>query len=101
MVLRQEINLPQKGLMYIHGNRGNEHITVKKLPLQRYLQIWMYNIHSPKIVEQNGLIDVGMMVADQQNGHFIIVSLVEEIMNPLNILSGYSTCRGSEMGYSC
>lgn len=53
-----------------------------------------------QIVEQNGLLDVGMMVADQQNGHFSTVPLIEEITNPLTILSGYSTCRGSDMGYS-
>uniref|UniRef100_A0A0D9X3S0 MADS-box domain-containing protein n=1 Tax=Leersia perrieri TaxID=77586 RepID=A0A0D9X3S0_9ORYZ len=131
MVLKQEINLLQKGLRYIYGNRGNEHMTVEELnALERYLEIWMYNIRSAKImiqeiqalkskashtegmlkaaneilqekiVEQNGLIDVGMMVADQQNGHFSKVPLIEEITNPLTILSGYSTCRGSEMGYS-
>lgn len=129
MVLKQEINLLQKGLRYIYGNRANEHMTVEELnALERYLEIWMYNIRSAKmqimiqeiqalkskegmlkaaneilqekIVEQNGLIDVGMMVADQQNGHFSTIPLLEEITNPLTILSGYSTCRGSEMGYS-
>uniref|UniRef100_A0A0E0LQL4 MADS-box domain-containing protein n=1 Tax=Oryza punctata TaxID=4537 RepID=A0A0E0LQL4_ORYPU len=115
MVLKQEINLLQKGLRYIYGNSANEHMTVEELnALERYLEIWMYNIRSAKegmlkaaneilqekIVEQNGLIDVGMMVADQQNGHFSTVPLLEEITNPLTILSGYSTCRGSEMGYS-
>nr|AAM55472.1 MADS-box protein FDRMADS3 [Oryza sativa Indica Group] len=127
MVLKQEINLLQKGLRYIYGNRANEHMTVEELnALERYLEIWMYNIRSAKmqimiqeiqalkskegmlkaaneilqekIVEQNGLIDVGMMVADQQNGHFSTVPLLEEITNPLTILSGYSTCRGSENG---
>jgi len=53
-----------------------------------------------KIVEQSGLLDVGMMVAAQQNGHFSTVPLIEEITNPLTILSGYSNCRGSDMGYS-
>ena len=53
-----------------------------------------------QIVEQSGLLDVGMMVAAQQNGHFSRVPLIEEITNPLTILSGYSNCRGSEMGYS-
>jgi hypothetical protein len=53
-----------------------------------------------QIVEQNGLLDVGMMEADQRNGHFSTVPLIEEITNPLTILSGYSTCRGSGMGYS-
>ncbi|KAL5222446.1 hypothetical protein ABZP36_027159 [Zizania latifolia] len=129
MVLQQEINLLQKGLRYIYGNRANEHMTVEELnALERYLEIWMYNIRSAKmqimiqeiqalkskasmlkaaneilqekIVEQNGLIDVGMMVSHQQNGHFSTVPLIEEITNPLTILSGYSTCRGSEMGYS-
>ncbi|KAF8712666.1 hypothetical protein HU200_028426 [Digitaria exilis] len=129
MVLQQEINLLQKGLRYIYGNRANEHMTVEELnALERYLEIWMYNIRSAKmqimiqeiqalkskegmlkaaneilqekIVEQSGLIDVGMMVADQQNGHFSTVPLIEEITNPLTILSGYSNCRGSEMGYS-
>ncbi|GJN39860.1 hypothetical protein PR202_gb29008 [Eleusine coracana subsp. coracana] len=157
MVLQQEINLLQKGLRYIYGNRANEHMSVEELnALERYLEIWMYNIRSAKmqimiqeiqalkskarqtaftsllnksqygipnslkvslymqegmlkaaneilqekIVEQNGLLDVGMMVADQQNGHFSTVPLIEEITNPLTILSGYSTCRGSEMGYS-
>lgn len=128
MVLQQEINLLQKGLRYIYGNRANEHMTVEELnSLERYLEIWMYNIRSAKmqimiqeiqalkskegmlkaaneilqekIVEQNGLLDVGM-VGDQQNGHFSTVPLIEEITNPLTILSGYSTCRGSEMGYS-
>lgn len=48
-----------------------------------------------KIVEQSSLLDVGMVVADQQNGHFSTVPLVEEmISNPLTILSGYSNCRG-------
>nr|ASZ79947.1 MADS26 [Phyllostachys edulis] len=129
MVLKQEINLLQKGLRYIYGNRANEYMTVEEMnALETYLEIWMYNIRSAKmqimiqeiqalkskegmlkaaneilqekIVEQNGLIDVGMMVADQQNGHFSTVPLIEEITNPLTILSGYSTCRGSEMGYS-
>ncbi|KAL5230015.1 hypothetical protein ABZP36_028791 [Zizania latifolia] len=128
-VLKQEINLLQKGLRYIYGNGANEHMTVEELnALERYLEIWMYNIRSAKmqmmtqeiqalkskegmlkaaneilqekIVEQNGLIDVGMMVADQQNGHFSTVPLIEDITNPLTILSGYSTYRGSEMGYS-
>ncbi|XP_062191499.1 MADS-box transcription factor 26-like [Phragmites australis] len=152
-VLQQEINLLQKGLRYIYGNRANEHMTVEELnALERYLEIWMYNIRSAKmqmmiqeiqalkskacqqrkvllnsistqrnipnvlkvslymqegmlkasneilqekIVEQSGLLDVGMMVADQQNGHFSTVPLIEEITNPLTILSGYS-----EMGYS-
>ncbi|KAF0900160.1 hypothetical protein E2562_027529 [Oryza meyeriana var. granulata] len=73
MVLKQEINLLQKGLRYIYGNRANEHITVEELnALERYLEIWMYNIRSAKegmlkaaneilqekIVEQNGLINV-------------------------------------------
>nr|ASZ80012.1 MADS26 [Dendrocalamus latiflorus] len=130
MMLKQEINLLQKGLRYIYGNRANEHMTVEELnALERYLERWMYNIRSAKmqimiqeiqalkskegmlkaaneilqekiLVEQNSLIDVGMMVADQQNGHFSTVPLIEEITNPLTILSGYSTCRGSEMGYS-
>ncbi|CAL5004516.1 unnamed protein product [Urochloa decumbens] len=129
MVLQQEINLLQKGLRYIYGNRANEHMTVEELnALERYLEIWMYNIRSAKmqimiqeiqalkskegmlkaaneilqekIVEQSGLLDVGVMVADQQNGHFSTVPLIEEITNPLTILSGYSNCRGSEMGYS-
>ncbi|OEL33791.1 MADS-box transcription factor 26 [Dichanthelium oligosanthes] len=115
MVLQQEINLLQKGLRYIYGNRANEHMTVEELnALERYLEIWMYNIRSAKegmlkaaneilqekIVEQSGLLDVGMMVADQQNGHFRTVPLIEEITNPLTILSGYSNCRVSEMGYS-
>ncbi|RLN03612.1 MADS-box transcription factor 26 [Panicum miliaceum] len=115
MELQQEINLLQKGLRYIYGNRANEHMTVEELnALERYLEIWMYNIRSAKegilkaanevlqekIVEQSGLLDVGMVVADQQNGHFSTVPLIEEITNPLTILSGYSNCRGSEMGYS-
>lgn len=129
MVLQQEINLLQKGLRYIYGNRANEHMTVEELnALERYLEIWMYNIRSAKmqimiqeiqalkskegmlkaaneilqekIVEQSGLLDVGMMVTDQHNGHFSTVPLLEEITNPLTILSGYSNCRGSEMGYS-
>ncbi|KAG2576272.1 MADS-box transcription factor 26-like [Panicum virgatum] len=128
VVLQQEINLLQKGLRYIYGNRANEHMNVEELnALERYLEIWMYNIRSAKmqimiqeiqalkskegmlkaanevlqekIVEQSGLLDVGMMVAAQQNGHFT-VPLIEEITNPLTILSGYSNCRGSEMGYS-
>ncbi|VAI88465.1 unnamed protein product [Triticum turgidum subsp. durum] len=115
MVLKQEIDLLQKGLRYIYGNRANEHMNVDELnALERYLEIWMFNIRSAKegmlkaaneilqekIVEQHGLIDVGMTIADQQNGHFSTVPLLEEITNPLTILSGYSTCRGSEMGYS-
>jgi hypothetical protein len=59
---------------------------------------WLYDCYCMQIVEQNGLLDVGMMVAGQQNGHFSTVPLIEEITNPLTILSGYS--RGSEMGYS-
>ncbi|PWZ16535.1 MADS-box transcription factor 26 [Zea mays] len=110
MVLQQEINLLQKGLRYIYGNRTNEHMSVEELnALERYLEIWMYNIRSAKegmlqaanevlqekIVEQSSLLDVGMVVADQQNGHFSTVPLVEEmISNPLTILSGYSNCRG-------
>ncbi|XP_008648375.1 MADS-box transcription factor 26 [Zea mays] len=124
MVLQQEINLLQKGLRYIYGNRTNEHMNVEELnALERYLEIWMYNIRSAKmqimiqeiqalkskegmlqaanevlqekIVEQSSLLDVGMVVADQQNGHFSTVPLVEEmISNPLTILSGYSNCRG-------
>ncbi|KAM0860601.1 hypothetical protein ACQ4PT_046424 [Festuca glaucescens] len=129
MVLKQEIDLLQKGLRYIYGNRANEHMSVEELnALERYLEIWMFNIRSAKmqimiqeiqalkskasmlkaaneilqekIVEQHGLIDVGMTIADQQNGHFSTFPLIEEITNPLTILSGYSTCRGSEMGYS-
>ncbi|EMS45734.1 MADS-box transcription factor 26 [Triticum urartu] len=115
MVLKQEIDLLQKGLRYIYGNRANEHMNVDELnALERYLEIWMFNIRSAKegmlkaaneilqekIVEQHGLIDVGMTIADQQNGHFSTVPMLEEITNPLTILSGYSTCRGSEMGYS-
>ncbi|AQK78245.1 Putative MADS-box transcription factor family protein [Zea mays] len=95
---------------YIYGNRTNEHMNVEELnALERYLEIWMYNIRSAKegmlqaanevlqekIVEQSSLLDVGMVVADQQNGHFSTVPLVEEmISNPLTILSGYSNCRG-------
>ncbi|XP_037462849.1 MADS-box transcription factor 26-like isoform X1 [Triticum dicoccoides] len=137
MVLKQEIDLLQKGLRYIYGNRANEHMNVDELnALERYLEMWMFNIRSAKmqimiqeiqalkskilymqegmlkaaneilqekvpiIVEQHGLIDVGMTIADQQNGHFSTVPMLEEITNPLTILSGYSTCRGSDMGYS-
>ncbi|KAM0885475.1 hypothetical protein ACQ4PT_030323 [Festuca glaucescens] len=135
VVQKQEIDLLQKGLRYIYGNRANEHISVEELnALERYMEIWMFNIRSAKmqimiqeiqalknkasqegmlkaaneilqekvpiIVEQHGLIDVGMAIADQQNGHFSTFPLIEEITNPLTILSGYSTCRGSEMGYS-
>ncbi|XP_008677250.1 MADS-box transcription factor 26 isoform X2 [Zea mays] len=160
-VLQQEINLLQKGLRYIYGNRANEHMNVDELnALERYLEIWMYNTRSAKmqimaqeiqalkskacqnpvhinstktrgfqhpftslkvsactqegmlkaaneilqekIVEQSSLLDVGMVVADQQNGRFSTVPLVEEVIssNPLTVLSGYSSCRGSEMGYS-
>ncbi|CAL5004518.1 unnamed protein product [Urochloa decumbens] len=50
MVLQQEINLLQKGLRYIYGNRANEHMTVEELnALERYLEIWMYNIRSAKM----------------------------------------------------
>ncbi|CAL5004519.1 unnamed protein product [Urochloa decumbens] len=53
MVLQQEINLLQKGLRYIYGNRANEHMTVEELnALERYLEIWMYNIRSAKIMIQ-------------------------------------------------
>ncbi|CAO2200209.1 unnamed protein product [Urochloa humidicola] len=50
MVLQQEINLLQKGLRYIYGNRANEHMTVEELnALERSLEIWMYNIRSAKM----------------------------------------------------
>ncbi|GJN12616.1 hypothetical protein PR202_ga30908 [Eleusine coracana subsp. coracana] len=50
MVLQQEINLLQKGLRYIYGNRANEHMSVEELnALERYLEIWMYNIRSAKM----------------------------------------------------
>ncbi|KAF0900811.1 hypothetical protein E2562_035308 [Oryza meyeriana var. granulata] len=49
MVLKQEINLLHKGLRYIYGNRANEDMTVEELnALERYLEIWMYNIRSAK-----------------------------------------------------
>ncbi|AQK51078.1 Agamous-like MADS-box protein AGL12 [Zea mays] len=139
-VLQQEINLLQKGLRYIYGNRANEHMNVDELnALERYLEIWMYNTRSAKmqimaqeiqalkskacqnpvhinstktrgfqhpftslkvsactqegmlkaaneilqekIVEQSSLLDVGMVVADQQNGRFSTVPLVEEALD--------------------
>ncbi|CAO2164669.1 unnamed protein product [Urochloa humidicola] len=50
MVHQQEINLLQKGLRYIYGNRANEHMTVEELnALERYLEIWMCNIRSAKM----------------------------------------------------
>jgi hypothetical protein len=59
----------------------------------KQLTVWIW--YCVQIVEQSSLLDVGMVVADQQNGHFSTVPLVEEmISNPLTILSGYSNCRG-------
>ncbi|XBI10644.1 hypothetical protein VPH35_137871 [Triticum aestivum] len=50
MVLKQEIDLLQKGLRYIYGNRANEHMNVDELnALERYLEIWMFNIRSAKM----------------------------------------------------
>lgn len=36
---------------YIYGNRANEHMSVDELnALERYLEIWMYNIRSAKVI---------------------------------------------------
>ena len=38
---------------YIYGNRANEHMNVDELnALERYLEIWMYNIRSAKVIQQ-------------------------------------------------
>jgi hypothetical protein len=35
---------------YIYGNRANEHMSVEELnALERYLEIWMFNIRSAKV----------------------------------------------------
>jgi hypothetical protein len=42
---------------YIYGNRSNEHMTVEELNgLERYLEIWMYNIRSAKVIHENSQI---------------------------------------------
>jgi len=39
---------------YIYGNRANEHMNVEELnALERYLEIWMYNIRSAKVTREN------------------------------------------------
>jgi hypothetical protein len=36
---------------YIYGNRANEHMNVDELnALERYLEIWMYNTRSAKVI---------------------------------------------------
>jgi hypothetical protein len=38
---------------YIYGNRANEHMNVDELnALERYLEIWMYNTRSAKVIHQ-------------------------------------------------
>ncbi|XP_072970526.1 MADS-box transcription factor 26 [Typha angustifolia] len=127
-MLKQEINLLQKGLRYMFGDRATEQMTLEELlALERHLEIWMYNIRSAKmqimfqeiqslknkegilkatneflqekIVEQHGVFDIAPMVA-QQNWHFTEAPIVDGITYPLTIENDYSNCRGSEMGYS-
>jgi hypothetical protein len=38
---------------YIYGNRANERMSVEELnSLERYLEIWMYNIRSAKVIHR-------------------------------------------------
>ncbi|XP_020084635.1 MADS-box transcription factor 26-like isoform X2 [Ananas comosus] len=119
MMLKQEINLLQKGLRYMFGDRTAEHMALEELlALERHLEIWMYNIRAAKmqmmfqeiqslknkIVEQNGFFDIAPVIA-QQNGHFAVAPVIGDHhhipYNPLTIQNDYySSCRGSEMGYS-
>ncbi|OAY66862.1 MADS-box transcription factor 26 [Ananas comosus] len=133
MMLKQEINLLQKGLRYMFGDRTAEHMALEELlALERHLEIWMYNIRAAKmqmmfqeiqslknkegilkatnellqekIVEQNGFFDIAPVMA-QQNGHFAVAPVIGDHhhipYNPLTIQNDYySSCRGSEMGYS-
>ncbi|KAJ3678103.1 hypothetical protein LUZ60_001906 [Juncus effusus] len=98
MMLKEDINLLQKGLRYMHGKKASHQMTMEELlALERNLEIWMYNIRSTKmqmmlkeiqslknkegilkaaneilqekIVEQNGLYDAAQMVA-HHNGYF-------------------------------
>ncbi|XP_010912876.1 MADS-box transcription factor 26-like [Elaeis guineensis] len=90
-MLKQEINLLQKGIRYMHGE-GEGHMTLGELQaLERHLEIWMCHIRSTKmqimfqeiqllknkegilkaaneilqekIAEQNGLFDIGAVTA--------------------------------------
>ncbi|XP_020111604.1 MADS-box transcription factor 26-like isoform X2 [Ananas comosus] len=92
-MLKQEIDLLQKGLRYIYGDGTAAHMTFDELQaVERNLEVWIYNIRSTKIqimaqeiqmlrnkegilktanqilqtkiIEQNGLFDVSMMIAD-------------------------------------
>ncbi|KAJ4776122.1 MADS-box transcription factor [Rhynchospora pubera] len=119
IMLKQEINLLQKGLRYMYGIQTNEHMNLDELhALERYLEIWMCNIRSVKmqmmfqeieslkskegilkaanillqekqIVEQNGLMDTPQMVATEQNGHFG-APYIADIVNPLTVCTDYS-----------
>lgn len=44
---------------YIYGNRANEHMSVEELnALERYLEIWMYNIRSAKVIHRTSQISL-------------------------------------------
>ncbi|KAJ3681423.1 hypothetical protein LUZ60_015912 [Juncus effusus] len=125
VMLKQEINLLQKGLRYMYGNHSTEHMKLEELHiLERYLEIWMCNIRSAKmemifqeiqslkskegilkaanellqekIEEQNGLIDVSQVAMEGQNGHFG-VPYIADIINPLTLISDYTGFSGSEI----
>jgi hypothetical protein len=44
---------------YIYGNKANEHMNVEELySLERYLEIWMCNIRSAKVIHRQNLLEI-------------------------------------------
>ncbi|XP_078181909.1 MADS-box transcription factor 26-like [Carex rostrata] len=94
LMINKEINLVQKGLRFMYGDKASEHMTLDEMHvLERNLEVWMYKVRSAKmkmmlqeieslknkegilkaaneilqekIIEQNGLFDTAQFGAHQ------------------------------------
>ncbi|XP_078158701.1 MADS-box transcription factor 26-like isoform X1 [Carex rostrata] len=120
MMLKQEINLLQKGLRYMYGTQTTEHMDLEELhALERYLEIWMCNIRSAKmqmmfqeiesLKSKEGILKAANIllqekqIVEQQNVPIDVPQIIvadqnghfgaphiADIVNPLTVYSNYS-----------
>ncbi|XP_020261979.1 MADS-box transcription factor 26-like [Asparagus officinalis] len=113
-MLKQEIDLFQKGLRYMYGEGISGHMTLEELvALERQLEMWMYYTRSAKmqimfqeiqqlkskegilkaanellqekVVEQNGLFDVAPLTVDQTGVFNVAPQMIADIPYPLTV----------------
>lgn len=113
-MLKQEIELLQKGLRYMYGEGAAGHMTLDELhALERQLEMWMYytraakmrmmfqeiqqlknkegilkaanDLLQEKIVEQNGLFDLAPLTVDQTGIFNVAPQMIADIPYPLTV----------------